>query len=302
MWRSALRALIRFYLSSFPLRDGKGRVYDAFNEKLLPDERFVIISTRYGFRLKLDLADTAQRKIYFFGDYDERHELNLLRRILLPGDIFWDIGANIGFYTLSASSLVRPQGRVVAFEPAFHAWQALTANLDLNHSDNVQPFQVALSDEPGEGVLYRRGDFADGGASLISRSEYYADSEVVTMTTLDQFLVQSASSAPTFMKIDVEGLEVKVLNGGKKIIGGPSPPLILLEMNDPAGIGTVLQGAGYQGAFLHRRRWYPAQSLAEVKSRNMLWFRPDSSLHRERLALINFYPEKNTRPQLGKRS
>jgi hypothetical protein len=153
--------------------------------------------------------------------------------------------------------------------------------------------QVALSDVAGQAVLYRRADFADGGASLISRAEYHADSEVVTTTTLDQFLVQSASPAPTFMKIDVEGLEVKVLTGGLEILGGQPPPLILIEMNDPDGIGTILQAAGYQGAYLHRRRWYPAQSPVIVKSRNMLWFRPDSPLHRERLALINFCPEKN---------
>jgi FkbM family methyltransferase len=290
MWRSALREFIRFYLSNFPLRDGKGLIYATFNEKLLPDERFVTISTRYGFHLTLDLWEPAQRKIYFFGDYDERHELTLLRRILIPGDNFWDIGANIGFYTLTASSLVRPRGRVVAFEPAFHAWQSLTANLELNHSDNVQPVQVALSDVIGQAVLYRRADFADGGASLISRADYHAESEAVTTTTLDQFSVQSNSPLPTFIKVDVEGLEVKVLTGGLTLIGGQSPPLILIEMNDPDGIKAILQAAGYQGAFLHRRRWYPAQSLAEVKSRNMLWFRPDSSLHQERLARIDYRP------------
>ncbi len=288
MWLSGLRALVRFYLSSFPLRDGKGRIYEAFNEKLLPSERFVTIPIRYGFRLKLDLLDPAQRKIYFFGDYDERHEITLLRQILLSGDVFWDIGANIGFYTLTASPLVRPGGRVVAFEPASHAWQSLTANLSLNQSENVQPVQIALADGVGQAVLYRRADFADGGASLISRADYHGDSEVVSTLSLDQFLTQTGSPPPTFMKIDVEGLEGNVLTGGLKILQGNQPPLILIEMNDPDRIGTILQGVGYQGAYLHRRRWYPASSLAEVKSRNMLWFRPDSPLHRERLALTNF--------------
>ena len=108
--KTVLRALVRFYLSRFPLRNGKGRLYEALNEKLLPSERFVTIPMPYGFLLKLDLSEPAQRKIYFFGDYDERHEITLLRRILLPGDIFWDVGANIGFYTLTASRSSRSRG------------------------------------------------------------------------------------------------------------------------------------------------------------------------------------------------
>ena len=284
MWLSGLRALVRLYLSNFPLRDGKGRIYEAFNEMLLPPERFVTIPIKYGFRLKLDLLEPAQRKIYFFGDYDERHEISLLRQVLRPGDIFWDVGANIGFYTLTASPLVGPEGRVVAFEPASHAWQALIVNLRLNQSDNVRPVQIALADESGQAVLYRRADFADGGASLIVRADYHGGSEVVTTMPLDQYLSESGASSPTFMKIDVEGLEGKVLTGAQQILQGKHPPLILIEMNDPEKIGKILQQAGYQGAYLHRRRWHPVHSLAEVKSRNMLWFRANCRQHQERLA------------------
>ena len=288
MWQNALQTLLRFYLSRFPLRNGKGRLYDTFHEKLLPPQRFITIPLRFGFRLKLDLSEPAQRKIFYFGDYDERHELSLLRRILLPGDIFWDVGANIGFYTLTASPLVGPQGRVVAFEPAAHAWKSLITNVSLNPSSNVQPVQIALADAAGQAVLYRQADFADGGASLIRLAGYHADAEEVATTTLDLFLAQSGSPPPTFIKIDVEGLEGNVLLGARHILHGEQPPLLLVEMNDSEKIGAILTAAGYQGAYLHRRRWYPAQSPAQAKSRNMLWYRPDSRLHCQRLTLINF--------------
>jgi FkbM family methyltransferase len=288
MWQNLVRAVVRLYLSHFPLRNGKGRVYDAFHEKLLPAERFVTMPLRHGFRLKLDLSEPAQRKIYYFEDYDERHEISLLRRILLPGDIFWDVGANIGFYTLTVAPLVGPQGRVLAFEPAAHAWKSLLTNLSLNPSRNVQPVQTALSDAAGQAVLYRQADFADGGASLIPRADYHADTEEVTTTTLDLFLAQSGSPPPTCIKIDVEGLEGNVLTGARHILHGEQPPLLLIEMNDPEKIGAILTAAGYQGAYLHRRRWYPAPNLAQAKSRNMLWYRPDSRLHCQRLTLINF--------------
>ncbi len=84
-------------------------------------------------------------------------------------------------------------------------------NLSLNPSSNVQPVQIALSDAAGQAVLYRQADFADGGASLIRRADYHADTEEVTTTTLDLFLAQSGSPPPTFIKIDVEGLEGNVL-------------------------------------------------------------------------------------------
>ncbi len=286
MWKKGLRALIRCYLSRCPLRNGKGRLYEAYNEKLLPSERYITISIKYGFFLRLDLSEPSQRKIYFFGDYDERHEITLLRRILLPGDIFWDVGANIGFYTLTASRLVGPEGRVVSFEPAAHAWKSLTTNLSLNQSANVLPCQIALSDTSGQAVLHRTADFADGGASLMPRADYHSDSEKVKTTTLDQFLAQSESPPPILIKIDVEGFEGNVLRGGQTILQSEQPPLILVEMNDANEIGAILSTAGYRGAYLHRRRWYPAQDLTKIRSRNMLWFRPDSPLHRRRLTFI----------------
>lgn len=287
IWLGGIRELVRLYLRRCPLRDGKGRVYAAVNEKLLPPQRYVTAPVRYGFRLHLDLMEPAQRQIYFFGDYDERHEIALLRRVLRPGDTFWDIGANIGFYTLTASSLVRPGGHVVAFEPAAMAWKALTANLSLNHTDNVQSFQIALADGAGQARLYHRADIADGGASLISRAGYHEDSEVVTTMSLDQFAERTGATPPTFMKIDVEGLEGTVLTGGSQILHGRNAPLILIEMNDPAAIGDILAAAGYRGAYRHRRRWLPAPDPAAVSSRNMLWYQPGSAWHRARLNGIN---------------
>ena len=151
----------------------------------------------------------------------------------------------------------------MAFEPAAHAWKSLITNLSLNPSTNVQPVQIAFPITSGQAVLHRQADFADGGASLIPRADYHADTEEVTTTTLDLFLAQSGSPPPTFMKIDVEGLEGNVLSGGQNILQGEQPPLILIEMNDPEKIGAILTAAGYQGAYLHRRRWYPAQDPAQ---------------------------------------
>lgn len=278
-----LSRLVRFYLTYFPLRNGKGRVYRAVQAKLLPPERWVTLKVRQGFWLRLDLLDPAQRYIYFFGEYDERHEIRLLERLLLPGDRVWDVGANIGYYALTAAKLVGPQGKVVAFEPAAHAWQALQDNIALNPWASIRLERLALSDRGGQATLHRQGDYADGGASLTARAGYHQETELVATTTLDDYLAQSQGPAPTFLKIDVEGHEESVLRGGQKLLTSPQAPIILLEMNDPARLGQLLSAAGYQGCYRHRRRWRFADTPLAAPSRNMLWLRPDDPRHRERL-------------------
>ncbi len=285
-WVRTARTLVRFYLCRFPLRNGKGRVYRTFQESLLPPQRWQTITVRQGFRLRLDLMDPAQRQVYFFGEYDERHEIRLLQRLLRPGDCFWDVGANIGYYTLTAAGLVGSAGRVVAFEPAAPAWQALNENVALNPSRAVRLVRLALSDHSGQAILHRRAAYADGGASLILRHGYHQETETVATLSLDDFLAQSGEPPPTFLKIDVEGHEARVLAGAHRLLAGPQPPLILIEMNDPAGISELLQRAGYQGAYLHRRRWHCTDEPLSAPSRNMLWFRPDFSWQRERLPFL----------------
>ncbi len=286
-WLAIVRALVRGYLRYFPLRNGKGWLYRQCQEKLLPPERHVVMRVRQGFRLRLDLMDPAQRQVYFFGEYDERHEIRLLTRLLLPGDRFWDVGANIGYYTLTAAKLVAPAGRVVAFEPGAAAWQSLKDNVALNPGGTIRLERLALSDRSGEAVLHRRGDIADGGASLSRRADYHQAAEVVTTTTLMAFLAASGEGPPDFLKIDVEGHEDDVLAGGAELLEGHSPPLLLIEMNDPARIGARLSRAGYHGVYLRRGRWRLLEDPLAPASRNVLWFRPDNPGHRERLVLTN---------------
>ncbi len=281
-----LSRLVRFYLTYFPLRNGKGRVYQAVQDKLLPPERWVTLKVRQGFWLRLDLLDPAQRYIYFFGEYDERHEIKLLTRLLRPGDRVWDVGANIGYYTLIAAGLVGPRGQVVAFEPAAHAWRALRDNVALNPQAPIRLERLALSDKGGQATLHRHADYADGGASLQARPGYHQDTELVATTTLDNYLAQSQGQPPTLLKIDVEGHEESVLRGGQKLLTGPQAPILLLEMNEPARLGQFLQAAGYQGCYRHRRRWRLADNPLIAPSRNMLWLRPDNPEHRERLPFI----------------
>lgn len=285
VFKVIFRELLRCYLSNFPLRDGKISIYKLFNELLAPSPDLVEVNIKLGFKLLLDLNEPSQRMIYFFGNYDERHEIAMLQKLLVPGDVFWDIGANIGFYTLTASSLVGREGLVVAFEPGPQSWQSLMANIYLNHRTNILPFKMAVTDDYGWVTLYSRPHIADGGASIILRQDQSCQTDLCPAINLDGFRQDFGGAPPTFIKIDVEGAEDLVLKGSRRLLTN-SPPLMLIEMNNQQTVSNYLQNLGFVGAQLYRRQWYPCHDPLLAKSRNMLWFHPDHDWHRRRLAKI----------------
>ena len=132
-WFSSIsRDILRWYLRKFPLRDGKTFFYQRFSPRLTPPERFVTAALEAGFSMKLDLRDAVQRRMYFYGDYDERYEAKMIRRLLDKGEIFWDIGANIGYFSLLAAATLQHTGQVIAFEPGQVAYARLMDNIALN--------------------------------------------------------------------------------------------------------------------------------------------------------------------------
>jgi FkbM family methyltransferase len=294
-WLSAFgRELFRWYLRHFPLRDGKSFFYRALHPLLAPPDGFVVARLAPGFSMKLHLREAVQRRIYFFGDYDERYEADMVRRLLDRGEIFWDIGANIGYYSLLAALTLENTGQVVAFEPGNVAYARLTENIALNPYSNIICWKLAAADRSGPAILHLLGHTADGGATLYGSGSGRAVQESVKAVALDEFSRQEGLQAPDFIKIDVEGAELTVLHGAEAIIGR-SLPLLLLEMKEAtllaAGTGKAelqefLRSFGYLAAFPHKRKWYAAEEVGSVKSRNILWFNPAVPKHRQKLARL----------------
>jgi FkbM family methyltransferase len=289
-----LRELFRWYLKSFPLRDGKAFFYRRWHQKLVPSDFYVTIQVVHGFLLQLDLKDPVQRWIYFFSTYDERYEAEMVRRLLDPNEVFWDVGANIGYFSLLAAGALRNTGQVVAFEPGRIAYRRLLTNIALNEFGNITPVNLAVLDRAGEVTLYLAADTADGGANVFGALAATAQSESCQAISLDEFCRNRNFPFPDFIKIDVEGAELQVLCGAQETLLA-SRPLLLLEMKEStlSAAGTTkgeiqarLRQYGYQAAFPHRRKWHLAQDVAAVRSRNVLWFQPDKSCHRQKIARL----------------
>jgi FkbM family methyltransferase len=152
-------------------------------------------------------------------EYDKQRALS---RLVRPSENVCDIGANAGFYALALSRLVGENGKVFAFEPLPANLRKLRRHLDLNANDNVVVSPCALSDTTGSIA------FAQGANDFTGRicDKSSGDLQVAAIT-LDEFVAQNAIVDPTFLKIDVEGAEARVLKGARELIGRTHPTMLI---------------------------------------------------------------------------
>jgi FkbM family methyltransferase len=296
--KSAMRRLFRWYLSKFPLRDGKAFCYQRLHAALAPGDRFAVVRLDKGFRMKLDLADPEQLKVYFYGHYHERYEADLVQRLLGDDEVFWDIGANVGYFTLVAAAALAHRGEVVAFEPGKNAYARLQENLALNPYRNIRTYPVAVTDREGEAVLHLLGDIADSSANLYQAGQTQGRTEVCRTVALDPFRQQEGLRPPHLVKLDAEGAELAVLQGAAHLLS-QSPPLLLMEMEEKnlraagaskAAIRQVLFRYGYRAACLRKGRWYATPDPAAAPGRNIFWFNPGVAAHRLKASLLPVVP------------
>ncbi len=144
----------------------------------------------------------------------------------LSSNTVFDIGSYTGVYALVAAKSNKKL-KVSAFEPNPDLFTALEKNLKLNRSRNVKSEQMALDDQPGEAYLYLNHDIHTSIGSLI-QSSTAGKKVLVRKTTLDMYCENYSINSVDLIKIDVEGYEINVLQGGSSIIK-KSSPIILME-------------------------------------------------------------------------
>lgn len=180
------------------------------------------------------LDEHMSSHIFWRGSYSTELWRYLQGRAL-PDDVFVDVGANHGEVSLMAAALM-PGGRVYAFEPVTENFQRLQRNVDANGLSYVQCFQLGLSDEPGELPLYTQAERREDGTWNKGLPSLYASDqrpqwlECVKLERLDDFVAQQGLTRLNYLKIDVEGAELAVLNGAKQTLATLRPTL-LIEFN-----------------------------------------------------------------------
>jgi len=154
-----------------------------------------------------------------------------LERYLRPGMTFYDLGANIGFFSLMAARIVGPSGRVVSFEADPENVARLRENIAYNKFDNTVVEQKAVWSET-KTVMFTRVDVStspDRGLGHVSVGETSGAATIaIDAISLDQFVLSHVP--PDFLKCDVEGSEVAVFEGAQRLLR-EKRPILLFEMH-----------------------------------------------------------------------
>jgi FkbM family methyltransferase len=163
--------------------------------------------------------------------FDSKHELDFILKVLRPGMTFFDIGANVGVFTIPAAKKLCP-GSVFAFEPAAWTYERLLENVSLNRVTNVHAVRTAVGEVDGKASLKINVGGKDAlntlGRPTHSDSEIIAE-ETVAVTSLDNFMRANSVLRVDVMKVDVEGAELFVFRGAEKLLSSENAPLILYE-------------------------------------------------------------------------
>lgn len=157
----------------------------------------------------------------------ERQHQQAFRRLVRPGDIAIDIGANWGVHTLYLSQLAGRNGLIIALEPYPTAFSELEWHLHANKCLNVKPLLFAMSDTNGETSFTPSDSPSQGALSSVFQNQTGANTISVCTRTLDTLVTELEVTRLKLVKMDVEGAESKILSGAKRTLKDLRPHFVI---------------------------------------------------------------------------
>jgi len=217
----------------------------------------ILTVNRGRLRWQLDLSEGIDFAIYLLGGF-ERNTAKTLQKLVKPGDVVFDIGANIGAHTLGLARSVGPAGRVLAFEPANFAFTKLKANLALNPAlaSRTLPLQILLTagaEAPSEAGVYASWPLETNGPVHAKHRGKLVMTTGAKVDTLDCIAEREGIGRLNLIKIDVDGYELPVLQGGLGVLKRFRPILVMElspyvhreHQHDFGAFIALLREAGY---------------------------------------------------------
>ncbi len=217
---------------------------------------FRIVRTRYGFKfellrsikrlqdaystVKLDVESEQERKRYVSYFQKEPETLEWIRKVIKKTDTLYDIGANIGVYSLYARSFHGNKIKVVAIEPVYHNFYKLCKNIEVNRfADSIFAYNIGLFDKTAFEVIYLSSlEAGSAGHTVGTAIDNFGESfdpkfkHGIYVVKIDDLLKTSSLPFPNHLKIDIDGSELKVLKGGLKTLSNKKLKSVMIEITN----------------------------------------------------------------------
>jgi FkbM family methyltransferase len=266
---------VRAYIRYCPVRFGKGFIWSCASPIVRGGwiDHVFVARTVFGAEIPVNAADFMDRSIYYLGVW-EPNVVAFISRRLARGDVFVDVGANIGHHTLLASTLVG-DGTVVAVEASPKIFQMLEANLARNDARNVCAINMAVSSKAGTMRMYKGEPGNRSTASVLPGGEFECE---VQALPLDDILTPDEVRHARIIKIDVEGAESMVLAGMRRILKEGRPDLEVMVELAPDRLANLHSSVDHV--------------LAEFRSHGFFPFRLENDYE----LTHNFQPSRAVRP------
>lgn len=226
--KTLLYHIIRWYSLHLSFSQKGLKYFESLLKRFhLQKERFVK-KLPGGLLMEVSINDHIEKYLFWYGAY-EKKEVTTMQTLLNADSVVVDIGANIGYYSLMAAQKAAA-GNIYSFEPVTNNLQKLERNISLNGLAIIHPIQAAISNVSGSTTIYISDDDNSGMSGLRSAENFSGQSETVKCLTLDEAVLEYNLPKIDLIKIDVEGSEVNVLQGMKRI-RTEQRPLLLIEVS-----------------------------------------------------------------------
>lgn len=224
------RLVIKILRRIPPSIRGKRRISRFLLSNIFPNKD-ILIEDSFGFSYKVpSITETVAFSLLVDGIY-EPISLNLIKNYLVPGDVFVDIGANIGAFTFPCASRVGLSGKVIAIEASPTVLDYLKKNITLNKLNNIKLEECAVAENDFEEKFFYEAPSDHFGMGSFG-PQFQNTPITLKCRTLDSILKDNLIHKVKAIKIDVEGYEAMVFKGARQLLTSADAPLILFEFID----------------------------------------------------------------------
>jgi FkbM family methyltransferase len=226
----------------------------AFSLGKLLGDRVLLGETLGGSVMALSMRDHFHRRIYFWGEYEKRTTA-LFRRVVRPGMTVFDVGANVGYFSMVSREL---GAQVHAFEPNPNTLRLLNHSASIQSGVTVVP--AACSDHEGRMTLWLSEARNTGESSLERKTGTPVEVEVISLDTYSQ----RTGARPDLLKIDVEGHELRALRGARELIARARPTIVVETKQED--VVEFMRELGYSAHRILQNDLAPLEGLTKAEN------------------------------------